>query len=135
MTDRARTGACLCGAVAFTVTPSDPHVLACHCKMCRRQTSHFLATVSVAASDLAITEPRGLKWYQSSPHARRGFCGECGSALFWTDDQGNLGVSAGALDDDTGLRLHSHIYVADKGAYYDIADDQRQYPGDDAAAP
>ena len=31
-------------------------------------------------------------------------------------------VSAGAITPPTGLRLEGHIYVADKGDYYDIAD-------------
>ncbi len=127
----ARSGSCLCGAVTFTVVPQDTNVLACHCKMCRRQTTHFLATVSVAEADLAFTEKRGLKWHQSSAAARRGFCAECGSALFWTTDQGTVGVSAGALDDDTGLHLYRHVYVADKGAYYDISDQLPQSTGDD----
>lgn len=129
----ARSGSCLCGAVAFTATPQDDNVLACHCKMCRRQTTHFLATVSVAQADLTFTEQRGLKWYQSSPAARRGFCAECGAALFWTNDKGTVGVSAGALDDDHGLHLHRHVYVADKGAYYDIPEHEPQYGGDDEA--
>ena len=129
---RTYTGSCLCGAVAFTVTPRDDEVLACHCKMCRRQTTHFLATVSAAAADLVFTEQRGLRWYKSSTAARRGFCGDCGSVLVWTDDHGNLGVSAGALDDDTGLHLKRNIYVADKGGYYDIPGDLPQSSGGDA---
>ncbi len=32
------------------------------------------------------------------------------------------GVAMGALDGPTGLRLARHIFVADKGDYYDIAD-------------
>ena len=33
-----------------------------------------------------------------------------------------ISVAAGALDGTTGLRQSRHIFVADKGDYYDIAD-------------
>ncbi len=33
-----------------------------------------------------------------------------------------ISVAAGALESPTGLRMARHIFVADKGDYYDIAD-------------
>ena len=33
-----------------------------------------------------------------------------------------IDVAAGAIDSPTGLRLQGHIFVADKGDYYEIAD-------------
>jgi hypothetical protein len=58
---------------------------------------------------------------------RRGFCKECGSALFWHPDRHagrahRIAVSAGSLRKPTRLRLSEHIFVGDKGDYYDIAD-------------
>lgn len=131
MTEQPATvsGSCLCGAVKFTI-PAATDVMACHCKMCRRQTTHYLATVTVTKPEVTFDEQRGLAWYQSSPTARRGFCRDCGSVLFWQDAK-YIAVSAGALDDDFHLRLAAHIYVADKGAYYDISDDAPRF----AAAP
>lgn len=64
-----------------------------------------------------------LRWYQSSPTAERGFCVTCGSSLFWRQvNSAQIDVAPGALDAPTGLRLAGHIFVADKGDYYDIAD-------------
>ena len=115
------SGSCLCGAVRFAIPPVTD-VIACHCKMCRRQTTHHLAaTVSMPWPELHFSEQRGLAWYQSSPQARRGFCRECGSLLFWAIED-RVAVSAGAMDDDSHMRLTKHIYTRDKGAYYDIAD-------------
>ncbi|MFT6090377.1 MAG: hypothetical protein ACJAWM_000073 [Sulfitobacter sp.] len=63
------------------------------------------------------------KWYTSSPGVRRGFCPTCGSFLFWKSDANpDTGVSLGAVDGPTGLHLTRHIFVADKGDYYDIID-------------
>lgn len=90
----------------------------------------MVAATAVARDNLVFTEQRGLKWFRSSDAARRGFCGECGSSLFWEGDGlGYTGVMAGTLDSPTGLRLARHIWTADRGDYYDIADNLPQFPG------
>ena len=33
----------------------------------------------------------------------------------------------GAFDNSTGARIHVHVYVGEKGGYYEIADDIPQY--------
>lgn len=52
--------------------------------------------------------------------------GSCGSSLFFDPiDQARhdwIGVSMGAFDQPTETRLAIHIFVADKGDYYDIND-------------
>jgi hypothetical protein len=63
-----------------------------------------------------------VTWYVSSRDARRGFCGTCGSNLFWDGPGSHLSIFAGTLDGPTGLTLAGHIFCADKGDYYDIAD-------------
>ena len=55
--------------------------------------------------------------------ARRGFCGVCGSNLFWDGPGENMSIHAGTLDAEDGIRVSGHIFCADKGAYYDILDD------------
>ncbi len=74
-----------------------------------------------------LLQSRGLRWIDSpnsDARARRGFCGECGSSLFW-DPPGRetISIAAGTLDDATGLRIVSHWFVSDAGAYYDLPDD------------
>jgi hypothetical protein len=92
--------------------------------MCRKWHGHVGAYAAVDRSDFALTEERGLRWYSSSPQVRRGFCGECGSSLFF-DEKGDpkMGFSAGTLDEPTELRSKAHIFVASKGDYYALADD------------
>ena len=77
--------------------------------------------------NLVFSRSDGLKWYTSSTWAKRGFCGECGSSLFYRmfDEEG-IGIAAGCLEGVTGLRVSKHIFCADKGDYYDIADDVPQ---------
>lgn len=113
------TGRCLCGAVVFRGRWSDDPLRACHCGQCRRWSGHVWA--GAATADLEIEgEPC---WFRSSETAERGFCATCGSSLFWRKlGSEAIEVAAGAVDAPTGLVLAGHIFVADKGDYYAIAD-------------
>ena len=118
-----RTGACLCGAVTFSLSGPLEGTLACHCTQCRRQSGHYFAAVGAPRAAVAIAETDDLVWYQSSEIARRGFCRRCGSTLFWDPFEGEVTeVSLGALDAPTGLKLERHVHVASMGDYYQIAD-------------
>lgn len=117
------TGHCLCGAVRFALAGPIAQPTTCHCGQCRRQTGYVWASVDVTPEQLTLLADAGLRWYRSSPTSRRGFCGDCGSFLFWADDAGTyLGVSAGALDAPTGLTLDRHTWVGSEGDFYTIAD-------------
>ncbi len=114
-------GSCLCGAIRFTAQGASRDPAACHCGQCRKQSGHYWAAVQVLDEALHITgTPR---WYAASPAAKRGFCPTCGSFLFWKGvGDPDTGISLGALDGPTGLRLARHIFIADKGDYYEIGD-------------
>jgi hypothetical protein len=117
------TGGCLCGAVRYEVRGSLRPVIACHCTQCRRMTGHFLAATAAREGDLAITRGSTLKWYSASAAARRGFCAECGSTLFWHGTgRDYVAIAAGSIDGATGLKLVQHIYTSDKGDYYELDD-------------
>ena len=122
------TGRCECGLVAFTVAQVQSHPSACHCSQCRRSSGHIWSGTRVAHSDLTFTRDETLKWYRSSDHAKRGFCGTCGSSLFYQPDRADyISVATGCFAQPTGLKLRRHIFTADKGDYYEIADDTPQF--------
>jgi hypothetical protein len=122
------TGACLCGAIEFAFAPDRTDIHVCHCGQCRAWSGHYWASVNAPFDTLKIKKgERSLAWFRSSDWARRGFCKECGSALFWhgdklEDHKHRIAVAAGALSSPTGLHIGEHIFVADKGDYYEIAD-------------
>lgn len=119
------SGRCLCGAVTFRGRQTADPLRACHCGQCRRWSGHVWA--AAGALDLRIEGP--VRWFASSDTAERGFCASCGSALFWRRHGApDTDVAAGALDQPRGLRMQGHIFVADKGDYYDIADGLPQWP-------
>ncbi len=117
-------GSCLCGAVTFTVAGDIPPPDACHCTRCRKSSGHYFASADVKRAALTLRGGEHLRWYQSSPKVRRGFCGTCGASLFFDPpaDRDWIGVAMGAFDGPTGTHLHIHIFTADKGDYYEIAD-------------
>ena len=127
--DKVLTGSCLCGAVRYEVTGPLRDVVNCHCAMCRKTHGHIGAYTNAPRDALALVESRGLKWYRSSPDARRGFCGECGGTLFWERDGADvISITAGTLDPPTGLKTVVQIHVNSAGDYYTIDPRIRQRP-------
>ena len=93
------------------------------CRKCRKHSGHFSASTDVPRSAVMIHGEDHITWYQSSEKARRGFCSTCGSSLFFDPlFRDWIGVAMGAFDTPTGTHLAVHIFVTDKGDYYDIAD-------------
>jgi hypothetical protein len=121
------TGRCLCGAVAYEVRGPLRDILICHCEECRRWTGHVGAFSSARLGDFALVEERGLRWVdspRSDRHARRGFCAECGSSLFWQPAESDrINVAVGTLDRPTGLRVAGHWYPQHAGDYEPLPDD------------
>lgn len=117
-----KTGSCLCGAVKFEVDGPPRPVVVCHCTQCRKQTGSFMHATEVDDANLRTTTDRGLRWFRSSATARRGFCGECGSVLFWKPDGSeSTYITAGSIDGPTGLSIEGHIFCDNAGDYYEIS--------------
>lgn len=126
--EKGGSGGCLCGGVRYRVQGKLSDVGACHCSQCRRTTGHYFAGATCERSALIFESDETLAWYRSSSFAQRGFCSRCGSSLFWERIGGDdIDILAGTLDQPTGLKMIDHIYVADKGDYYDIADGLPQF--------
>lgn len=117
-------GACLCGAVAFELTPPLRDAVSCHCSQCRKFSGHYWSATSVPEAQFRLVTDQGLRWFRSSVTAERGFCGRCGAALFWRQDgEGRISVAAGALEAPTWIGEAKHIFCDDKGDYYPLAGD------------
>ncbi len=125
--DTRASGRCLCGAVRYDLQGPLRDVLLCHCVECRRWSGHVFAATAVRREHLVLRESSGLRWIaspESETGARRGFCRECGSSLFWdAPARDSVSVAAGTLDEPTRLRLLGHVYVAQAGDYYELPQD------------
>ncbi len=123
------TGRCLCGAITLEIRGTLRDVVVCHCGQCRRQHGSPPSYTAAPWADVTVNGSKHLKWFQSSPDARRGFCRICGSSLFWEPmGSGRVSIAAGCLDRPTDLRTVRHIFIADKGDFYEIKDGLEQLP-------
>ena len=123
------TGGCLCDGVRYRVTGTLRPIVYCHCSQCRRTSGHFVAATAVAKDALTVVADESLEWFASSEFASRGFCSRCGSSLFWlATARDHVSIMAGTLDESAGLKAVEHIYVKDKGDYYDLKDDLPKAP-------
>ncbi len=130
MTDETSltTGGCLCGAVRYAVSGPLRDVVNCHCNMCQRLHGNFGPHSKARKVDITITNADGLAWHKTSEVARRGFCRECGSSLFWEPfELDSTGIIAGSLDRPTGLKTIGHIFVGEKPDFYEIVDELPQF--------
>jgi hypothetical protein len=126
-------GGCLCGTVTFEVTPPTKWCAHCHCTMCRR--AHGAGVVTwfgvAAPSFRLLTGAQLLKWHRSSPGARRGFCGRCGSPLFFEGERwpGEVHIArasvAGAIDREPS----AHVFFDVRVGWLELHDDLRKLGG------
>lgn len=122
-----KTGGCLCGAVRFSAK-AGAHMDVCHCGMCRRWSGGVFMGVPV--EDLKIEDEAALGVYRSSDYGERVFCKSCGSSLFWRMQDGSAAVaSLQAFDDPSGIVFAEEIFVDDKPATYDFANDTAKLTG------
>lgn len=122
-------GSCLCKGVTFEVTGNLPAPMACHCVICRKHTGHYEAGTDIPRERVKIFGEGKISWYQSSEKVRRGFCTTCGCSLFFDPVHKDwIGIYMGAFDGPTNTKLVRHIFVADKGDYYNINDGLPQDP-------
>ena len=112
-------GGCLCGAVRYKLNGELRGVINCFCEQCRRTSGHHVAATSVPLTQFTLEKDDQLNWYTSSESAQRGFCGKCGSNLFWKNNQReNISIMAGTLDTPTGLATVENIFVEDMSDYH-----------------
>ena len=90
-------------------------------------TGNFMAASQADLSNIKISG--SPKWYYVSEKSRYGFCAECGSQLFWrNDDNDYLSVTGGSLDTSKGLQVGGHIFTSEKADYVEIPDVELKFP-------
>jgi len=120
--DKTTHGSCMCGAVRYQVSGPLRPIIACHCIQCRKSSGHYVAATACPTEALHI-DGDTLQWFASSSEAERGFCGRCGSNLFWRLRGANsTSIWAGSIDGPTGLHIAEQLFTESKGDYYALPD-------------
>jgi|TARA_R110002072_G_scaffold12038_2_gene52992 hypothetical protein len=112
------TGACLCGAVRFSVDNAFATLFFCHCDQCRKMTggSH--------AANLFI-EPEKFNWRAGEESIKRyslpnrafskAFCEICGSGVpFLNRHKTHMIVPAGTLNEEPAVARAQNIFCAEQ---------------------
>lgn len=116
-------GTCLCGAVAYEITPPFRLFQYCHCSRCRKVTgSAFGSNVMVAPDQFRWLRGEDRLGRYEQPDAKyfaSVFCTRCGSNLPWeVPGGGNVVVPAGTLDEDPGLQPAQNIHWASHAEWF-----------------
>jgi hypothetical protein len=128
-------GGCLCGAVHFRIALPTRWVAHCHCSRCRRaHGAAFVTWVGAHADTASIDDPQGvLRWHAADTGAERGFCGRCGSPMFFRSPQwpGELHVARALFTQPVDREPQMHAYYDTHVDWVHLADDlpTRPAPG------
>ncbi|KAI3539747.1 glutathione-dependent formaldehyde-activating enzyme [Colletotrichum melonis] len=102
-------GGCLCGALRYEATFSDTHdfnanAQTCQCTQCRKQSGALFVAFQRVPWPMKWTSLKGtstLREFSITPMAKRGFCTECGSWLYYQSEGEEWGsICLGTLDQE-----------------------------------
>jgi hypothetical protein len=126
MNQSSSRGSCLCGAVTFSVSLPSKWVAHCHCTRCQRaHGAPFVTWVGVEAAEAEIgDQERQLRWYVAREGGIRGFCGRCGSPMFFKSERwpGELHVARALFLEPVDREPQSHVYYDTHVSWVLLAD-------------
>lgn len=78
-----------------------------------------MAATAAVTEDVAI-QGDTLVWYDAADQVQYGFCGRCGSTLFWRTGRRPdlISIAAGTLTPPTGLETIAAIYADYRSDYH-----------------
>jgi hypothetical protein len=127
------TGGCMCGSVRFE-TAGDPFLVNhCHCHSCRKHNGAAVVTLAGFKAEQVTFDGDERSIYESSPGAKRAFCGKCGTPLTWEGDDDDLGsiceIHISTFDNPEALVPTAHAFEPERIPWFDVADGLPRYKG------
>ncbi|MEM9638454.1 MAG: GFA family protein [Pseudomonadota bacterium] len=135
MSDAVQTlhGRCLCGAVTLSVQSENPRLRACHCDMCRQHTSGMFISLDTVPGTLQVQGP--AQSFISSDWAERGFCGTCGSTLWYgTREDSVRHPAAGLFENAAGGEMTLEFFADRCPQGYALTGDHRKLSTEETIA-
>jgi len=112
-----RKGSCLCGALRYEIEGEIDGVWVCHCSNCRKASGSTGNAIVIVKHEhfhwLAGQEHRVT--YMLRPTYTITRCKTCGTPLPAEEDDDNVYLTAGTLDDPLGVGIKTHIFCASRG--------------------
>ena len=110
-------GGCHCGAVRYAVEGEPMTHALCHCSDCRRHAGAPMVAWTMYP-DAAVRVTKGaVRVYVSSEHGRREFCADCGTGLFYRNEEnlpGIIDIQSATYDTPDAVPAQAHIQVAER---------------------
>ncbi|WP_295482236.1 GFA family protein [uncultured Pseudomonas sp.] len=129
----SRQGACLCGAIHFTATLDNADVSACHCSMCRTWGGGPMLVAH--GSQAPVFEGAAPAVYRSSEWAERGFCGRCGTHLFYRlTGKDEYFFPVGMLQGAQDWQFSLQVYADERPSWYCFSNQTQQLTGEQIQA-
>ncbi len=131
MTERTLEGGCQCGAVRYRIVGEPVTAALCHCTMCRRANAAPAVAWAMFAEDQVRFTKALPTLYASSPEAKRGFCGACGSPISFTAAYipGLIDITIGSLDTPEAVAPEFHYWEAKRLPWMVVADGLPRHAG------
>ena len=110
-------GGCHCGAVRYRVEGEPVYHAICHCTDCRRATGAPLVSWALFPNAQFQVTQGEARAYASSEHARRHYCGDCGTSLFYTNEAvfpDMTDIQSATLDTPDAIPLGIHVQTAER---------------------
>ena len=111
------TGGCHCGAVRYEVEGDTLAHTLCHCNDCRRSAGAPMVGWAVFPREAVKVTQGEPKLYRSSEHARRYFCPDCGTGLFYENEHiwpGVIDIQSATYDDPEASPPQAHIQLPER---------------------
>ncbi len=126
-------GSCLCGAVQFTAQLPSKWVAHCHCTRCQRaHGAPFVTWAGFMEAEVEIRDRENLlHWYVANEKGSRGFCGRCGSPMFFKGAlwPGELHISRALFLAPVDREPQGHVYHDTHVDWVTLADSLPRKPG------
>jgi hypothetical protein len=127
-------GRCLCRGIRFTVGPPTLFVAHCHCRWCREaHGAAFVTWVGVAERRFRLEQGADLlRWYASTEQSRRGFCGRCGTTLFFATvlAPGEIHVTRASIPGELDRAPQLHCFYDQHVGWGEPGDDLPRFDSD-----
>lgn len=123
-------GQCHCGATTYEASGDPVYHALCHCADCRRSSGAPVVAWALYPEDAVKVSGAEPRVYASSENARRHFCPQCGSSLFYTNEQmfpGMIDIQTATLDNPDAVPLQLHVQTADRIGWMEKAHELPQF--------
>ncbi|MFT4183322.1 MAG: GFA family protein [Rhizobium sp.] len=128
------SGGCQCGAVRYRAAGALGYPHLCHCRMCQKASGNYaLPLGSAKRAEFELTRGKP-SWFHSSDLVRRGFCGVCGTPLFYDiPGSDSINVTLGSLDEPMAVRPVAQSNLAAKMPRFHALDGLPVEPDEDGS--